>query len=317
MSKTEKKTLLKGDNSCIGPELLLLSKVIERFNSRNVLEVVALLAGIKPVMRLVLDNSSRDVIESMLSQLGLHTVRSRWNLKESYNTTLGDVYTELTESDDSENSSFVIMVSQKRETAEKAMHFEDSEEENGALEKLLGYPTCCVKSYRNVNEAHDWLEELLVNTKHSDCYSWRANRISYLFSENSLFYDYFPCSLECGRTSEISRQILEAATSYGIRRECEKWRQEMCRPVLLRNGVVVQMREYSSHDRGGQLDFNPRKFTLHGWKVTPGADEDFVWVSDSVKRHGGKLQFLKEGKVTGAFPEETTDNRMLVFKEEL
>jgi hypothetical protein len=238
-------------------------------------------------------------------------------MKASYKTPLGDVYTSLTDKNDPESDSFVMMVASSRKTAEKAMNLEDNGEDSGELENFLGYPDCCVKSYRNICETRDWLEELLSNTSRLMHYSWASNRIAYLFDENSLFFDYFPCSLECAKTAEISRNMWSLAPLYGISDICAKWRQEMCRPVLIRKGVIVQMKEYRFDNRNGQLDFNPRKISLHGWKIANRADEDFTWESDSIRRNGEELQFFKNGKVIGSFLEETTDNRLLAFKKDV
>jgi hypothetical protein len=301
----------------IGPELLSLCRETGNFNSRNVLEVIALLEGIKPAMRLVVDLASHNLIKYKLRSLKLFTVRSRWNIKASYKTPLGDVYTSLTDKNDPESDSFVLMVASSRKTAEEAMHLEDNGEDSGELEKLLGYPDCCVKSYRNICETRDWLEELLSNTRRQMNYSWASNRIAYLFDENSLFFDYFPCSLGCTKTAEISRNIWGLAPLYGIKDICDKWRQEMCRPVLIRKGVIVQMKEYRFNDHSSCLEFNPRKISLHGWKVADRADEDFTWESDSIKRDSEELRFFKNGKFTGSFLEEITDNRLLTFKKDV
>lgn len=317
MRKADAMTSHQTGKDHIGPELLSLCRETVYFNSRNVLEVIALFEGVKPVMRLVVDEASHNLIKNKFRSLKLFTVRSRWNIKTSYKTPLGDVYTTLTDINDPESDSFVMMVALGRKTAEEAMDLEDNREDNGGLEKLLGYPDCCVKSYHNICETRDWLEELLSNTSRQMHYSWASNRIAYLFDDNSLFFDYFPCSLECIKTAKISRNMLNLASLYGISDICEKWRQEMCRPVLIRKGVIVQMKEYRFNNRNGHLEFNPRKISLHGWKVANKADEDFTWQSDSIKRNGEELQFFKNGKITGSFPEETTDNRLLAFKKDV
>jgi len=279
------------------------------------LEVIALLSGLKKVMRLVVDNKSHDLIVNKLSAFNLYAVRSHWNMKTSFRTSLGDVYTELTDQNDPESSSFVIMVSPKDKTAKEARALEDSSGKKGEIEKLFGYPLCCFRSYRNICKNRDWLEELLNNTKIKEFYPWCANRIAYLFNENSMFFDYFPCSLECDNTAAISRKMQELAPVYGLVSVCKKWIQEMCRPVLIRKGVVVQLREFNFNDQNGHLNFNPQKIALYGWKVAADADKDFTWGSDSIKRIGKELHFFKNGKSTGYFIEEINDNRLLVFKE--
>jgi hypothetical protein len=56
-------TFLQKSKKHIGPDLLSLCRKTAFFNSRNVLEVIALLEGIKPAMRLVVDLASCNLIK--------------------------------------------------------------------------------------------------------------------------------------------------------------------------------------------------------------------------------------------------------------
>lgn len=286
------------------------------FSSRNIIEAIALLENKKKVMRLVVnDSSSRFIVPSML-QLGFAVVRSKFRLKTSYTTHLGDVYTEFVEADDPEADDFIIMVAKDIGMAKYAINLEDDGDAAGQLGDLLGYPECCVSAYKQISEKNDWLTVYLSNTPHRSFYPYGANKIAYLFGEKSLFFDYFPCSMTCEDTCNLSVQmtlVLEKYQLSGLRRDI---RNALMTPILIRKGVIVSLRNAFFEDDRRTLVYDLGQATMHGWKVTPEADKDFVWESNRLRKEGETLFFYKNEKYLGHFVEEIIDNRMFSFEQE-
>jgi hypothetical protein len=91
----------------------------------------------------------------------------------------------------------------------------------------------------------------------------------------------------------------------------ESIRKEMQTPIILRGGILIYL-------RGGFWDndhlvYDLSQASLHGWRVRDGADYDFVWSSNNLIRHNGKIDFFRDRSFLGTCVEKQLDNRLLVF----
>jgi len=294
--------------------LIDLQKSTPIFNYRNIIESIALLENKKKVMRLVVDNTSFQNIASTMEKLGLAVVRSGLGLKTSFRTDLGDVYTEFTDLDDPEAKEFMIMVAADADVAKYAVGLEDKGNTPGKLGKLLGYPDCCVSVYEKISEQLDWLTIFLTNTPHRHVYSYGANRMSYLFGEKSLFFDYFPCGLTCMETCNLSFRMTSILEKYRMIDLMREIKRDMQTPILIRKGIIIFLRDALYTADKQTLHYDLSKSRLHGWKVNPGAEKDYIWDSNRLTRKDNMIFFYQNKKYLGHFAEKILDDRLFIFE---
>jgi len=294
-------------------ELIDLHRKTPHFNIRNIIETLAVIDGKKPVMRLVVDDAAYDLIVPCLESFDLKIARSDFRQKPAFTTNLGDTYTELTESNDPKGGDFSLMVALDSNLASHAMRIEDYQEDPGALGKILGYPDCCTVSYERINEDTDWLMVFLSNTPFQKTYSYRANRIAYLFDEKSLFFDYFPCSLTCKKTAEITSIISLMLRKYGMNDFLEDVTEAMKVPVLISDGVITQIKKSHYNKSSDTITFDFSKSRFYGWKVETNADDSFIWESNKIKRNNDILEFYRDSTRLGIM-EQTEYERLLIFR---
>lgn len=283
------------------------------FNLRNIIETLALIDGKKPVMRLVVDDAAYELVVPCLESFNLKIARSNFRQKPAFTTTLGDTYTELTAFSDPRDGDFSLMVALDSELSTRAMRIEDYDEDPSALGKLLGYPDCCTASYKKINDDTDWLMVFLSNTPFEKTYSYMSNRIAYLFGEKSLFFDYFPCALTCKKTAEITSNISAIMKKHRLDDILEDFTKEMKHPILISDGVIVQLKKSHYNESRDTLTFDLSKSRLHGWRVETNADENFVWESNKIKRNNNILDFYRDSTHLGIM-EQAEYERLLIFQ---
>jgi len=292
--------------------LLELHRHTPEFNMRNLCETLCILQGEKPVMRLVAAASAVPNIRRTLSGIGIHTAVSSWRLNTSYKTSLGDSYTVNAPRQGDQNELLVVMASLDRSLAEQCLGCEENGSVPGELGELLGYPKCCVEAYETISADNDWLAAILANSPLNLSYHYGANRLSYLFFERSLFYDYFPCSLDCQPTQLITQKVRQVLSNHGMTLFAESIKNEMLAPILLRGGILVYLRGARWED--GRLVYDLSLASLHGWKVHHEADHDSIWNSNNLVRCQGTLDFFRDDSWLGSCSENLLDNRLLIFQ---
>ena len=284
------------------------------FNLRNIIETLAVIDGNKPVMRLVVDDVAYKLIAPCLESFNLRIARSDFRQKSAFTTNLGDTYTNLIAFNDPRGGDFSLMVALNSEISTRAMEIEDYDTDPGALGNLLGYPDCCMASYEKINEVTDWLMIFLSNTPFEITYSYLANKIAYLFGEKSLFFDYFPCALTCKQTAEISLVISAIMRKHGLDDILKNFTKEMQYPILIIDGIIVQLIKSHYNAREDTLMFDLSKSRLHGWRVEKNADENFVWESNKIIRNNNILEFYKDSRSIGII-EQAEYERLLIFQK--
>ena len=294
-------------------ELIDLHHRTPCFNLRNIIETLAVIDGKKPVMRLVVDDAAYDLVVPCLESFDLKIARSDFRQKPAFTTNLGDTYTESTDFNDPRGRDFSLMVALDSDLANHAMRIEDFQKDPGALGKILGYPDCCTVSYEKINEDTDWLMVFLSNTPFEKTYSYRTNRIAYLFDEKSLFFDYFPCSLTCEKTAEITSIISFMLMKYGMNDILEDLTEAMKLPILISDGVITQIKKSHYNKSSDTITFDLSKSRFHGWKVETNADDNFIWESNKIKRNNNILEFYRDSSRLGIM-EQTEYERLLIFQ---
>jgi hypothetical protein len=281
------------------------------YTLRNVFETIALMAGYKPVMRLVLEDSSAMRVREELRDSNLAVVVSSWKLRPKYTTSLKDVFTEIVQSGELGGNERVVAVSRTEALAEQFLEAE-IKGDDVAICDMLGYPRCCSLSYQNISSKRDWLTELLSNTTHCSSYPHETNRIAYLFNDRWIGFDYFPCSLQCVETKRIFTMVNALLHECGLGAMAEKIKAEMKMPILIRSGVIVQLRE--ARVTPDRLTYDLSRSGIFGWNVEEGADNDPIWSTDCVVRSALGLQFFSEQQFVMGLEEGRTSDRLLVFE---
>ncbi|HJL77932.1 MAG TPA: DUF483 domain-containing protein [Candidatus Marinimicrobia bacterium] len=294
-------------------QLLDLHHKTSCFNLRNIIETLAVIDGKKSVMRLVVNDDAYEFVLPALKSFNLKIARSDFRQKPAFTTSLGDTYTELIDFNDPDGGEYSLMVSRTAELSTRAMHIEDYDEDPTALGRLLGYPDCCTASYEKINAHTDWLMVFLSNTPLEKTYSYKANRIAYLFNEKSLFFDYFPCSLSCEKTADITSFIETLLKKYGMNDILEDYIEEMKHPILILGGVVVQIKQSHYNESTNIITFDLSKSRLHDWKVEMNADEYCVWDSNKITINKNVMEFYKDSTLLGTF-EQTKYERLMIFQ---
>jgi|TARA_B100000959_G_scaffold254943_1_gene286968 hypothetical protein len=294
-------------------QLLDLHHRTSCFNLRNIIETLAVIEGKKPVMRLVVSDEAHNFVIPTLESFNLKIARSDFRQKTAFTTSLGDTYTESTDFNDPDGGEYSLMVSRTEEIAVRAMQIEDYDENPTALGKLLGYPNCCTSSYEKIDEHTDWLMVFLSNTPFKNIYSYKANRIAYLFNEKSLFFDYFPCSLSCEKTADITSFIESLLTKYGMKDILEDYIEEMMHPILILGGVVVQIKQSQFNESTNTITFDLSKSRLHDWKVRMNADEYCVWDSNKITINKNVMEFYKDSTLLGTITQSKYE-RLMIFQ---
>ena len=264
-------------------------------------------------MRLVVSDEAHNFVIPTLESFNLKIARSDFRQKTAFTTSLGDTYTESTDFNDPDGGEYSLMVSRTEEIAVRAMQIEDYDENPTALGKLLGYPNCCTSSYEKIDEHTDWLMVFLSNTPFKNIYSYKANRIAYLFNEKSLFFDYFPCSLSCEKTADITSFIESLLTKYGMKDILEDYIEEMMHPILILGGVVVQIKQSQFNESTNTITFDLSKSRLHDWKVRMNADEYCVWDSNKITINKNVMEFYKDSTLLGTITQSKYE-RLMIFQ---
>lgn len=288
--------------------LLSLHERVPAFTHRNVFETLALLAGIKPVVRLVLDEAGAGAVHAELRRVGLAAATSEWVLQPAYTNDLRDEYTQIGRP--GEDGRHVVAVSRSLTLAREFLGAELANASQ-TVGDLLGYPSCCVAAYERLSDQHDWVAELLAGTPEADVYPCATNRLAYLFDDRWIGFDYFPCSLQCDGTRRIFAAMRKVLQDCGLGDLANLAFSLMSAPVVICRGVIVQLQGTTVGP--GTLAYDLARARLHAWMVEPGADRDPFWDSDSIRLGPDVVEFLRSGRQLGAWKRGDGTNRVLVF----
>jgi hypothetical protein len=289
-----------------------LSRKVVSFNNRNIIEGVCLLAGIKKVLRLVVHEHELTEISKTFEQMGLHVERSAKWLRTEYTTPLGDSFTSLSTVKD-KDAYFVVMIAKNKDNAIEAIRLEDGLDKSGKLEKQLGYPGCCYKRYNKISNHHDWLTEVLLNTPLSNYYSLKTNKIAYLLGGESIFYDYFPCSMNCNGTKKLAQNIIEYFNKIGLSEEISKVCSIMKMPIIIRNGFITQFQEYEINIKKQTIIYDVKKIKLHIWKIRRDQEKDLLWISNRIAWDKYKFTIYSNERILKTVHQTMTTNRLFAF----
>ncbi len=202
----------------------------------NVLELLAYASGFKPVVRLVADAASGEVLAEFCRRQHWPWRWSGFWLEPVFHTPLNDTFTRLAYGQAPPNCNRVLFVGHDAATR-RAEELESMADPMAARElaALYGYPECCVAAYTEVQSGKPWLEVFLRGSDPADrVRDWRGNKAAYLFPPHpTLLPEYFPCSVDCAPTARLARAYEAVLDEYGLRELADIIRQSLMRPLLL------------------------------------------------------------------------------------
>lgn len=228
---------------------------------RNILELLGVIAGMKNVVRLPLDESDWPTLTYYCERLALKVARSTFKLAVVRTTPLGDCFTTYVPWDDPLGRGFVAYVARSSETARSA-EVVDGAGDNQEIGMLFQYPRCCTDGYMEIQGGTPWVDCITRRSNGSNQCAY-ANKLAYLFDGASLFPDYFPCSLSCDQTSLQGRSYFRLLHKYGLDQLAESLQERMSRPIIVGRGMAYQLHPAAINDTYIQLNQGGvRRYTL-------------------------------------------------------
>ena len=225
-------------NNFVEDLLILLDKGLIEFKS--FIEFLALQHGQKNVVRLVVDEPTYLVLEKLCKKHGIAFLKSDFNLKLAFTTSLLDTFYEITSADNPDSDRFVIFCGNK-ETAIEACSVERDGCDVEETARIYGYPKCCAQNYQRVQNGEHWVVPYLTNASSTGPYSWLNNKVAYLFQPHlTIIPDYFPCAIDCEKTHNLAQRYASLLRDAGLHSILNIIRDSLRLPLLFHDGYIYQ-----------------------------------------------------------------------------
>jgi hypothetical protein len=256
---------------------------------RHLVEIAGVLVGARSMARIVLAVEHHGRLSSLLAAAGLRG-GSPSVVNRVVRTCGDDRYCErVARSACFEPTELIsVIVALDSDLAEKGQRVDDlgDSSECGAM---LGYPECCIKAYARIERGEDWVELLeRESLPASLSLHWSCNSLAGLFTASTLHPDFFPCTIGCPHAASLVRELVRAGASCGLHEELAAGIDDMRKPCLLMNGVVVG------------LDGPGPESRVIGCEVRPGRDRRWAGVLTHpevrVVRLPGGVRVLHDGR---------------------
>lgn len=241
-------------------ELIQSLSVIEE---RHLLELLAVHAGLKNVMRIhIANNTEYEILSKYCERNGLLLAHSDFRLKLSWTNEIGDsFYTDVPWEDDSVEEFIAYITKEDLAGLNRAIRIE-IEGNHADAGKLYGYPDCCCSNYESIANGQEWVS-VLSQTSQGTIFSPWANKLAYLVHEFTLFPDYFPCSYSCKKTQALSQQYFQLGKISGLTEFVEMQLSFMSRPYLVASEGIFSFPNWMI-DSQNYLILHLDKISAHG-----------------------------------------------------
>jgi hypothetical protein len=243
--------------------LFALRDRIRFFSDRNVLELVGVLEGVKTVVRIPVTSSEWQLLREGCERFGLIVGHANFKLAVVRTTRVGDTFTTNVQWDDPRGREFLAYVANSREAVQLALETEVTSGSDSSMGQLYQYPECCIQAYAEIVQGLPWVDAL-VSRANSSWQRRGANKLAYLFDGASLFPDYFPCSLSCASTAELSQLYRSLLIEYGMADFANSLWERMARPILVGEGIAYQFAD--ARLEAGGLRFDPTSMRRYSWR---------------------------------------------------
>jgi len=212
---------------------------------RTLLELAALYAGIKRVVRWTMQPDAVPDRISNLARVGMHAMVPALFTKRMRRDTDDNEYSVLTDTLCDEACLQVVYVYRDghRADADELYGLEKGGGTSTEIGEILGYPACCCEAYKRIERGKDWLESMLACTPPGSTSFAACNRCARLFGDWGVLPDYFPCSFSCVRSAELGQQIDLAGRGFGLGPYLDQAWRELIVPIAVSSDSVSRLGE--------------------------------------------------------------------------
>lgn len=233
---------------------------ISSIEDRHLLELIAVFDGLKDVMRIHINyHSEYEALKSFGNKYNLIVGHTPFKLKIDWTNDIGDTFLKSVSWEDNTTEMFVAYISSNAKIIDKALTIEvDSTNLEAGL--LYQYPDCCCVNYDKISNGELWSTLLLENSRGTFFSPW-ANKLSYLVYDFCLFPDYFPCSLNCNGTIQLSKDYYNLALKYDLEKFAKSQLDSMSGLYLINDDLIISTKSYQVENH--QININLTNSTIY------------------------------------------------------
>lgn len=265
-------------------------------SGHNFLELLGVYTEYKRVVRLSIDIEQYPIVTNYCNKVGFICGHAQLKQAIVQQDSTGDIFTLSVDWDDPRGRFVVIIIGKYYPDVQDALYCENRDSSFREFGILYQYPTCCVESYYDLEQRNNWTSALLSRTPIKRSYPYIANRLGALFDGSTLTPDYFPCSLCCEATIEIGQYYADSLNKIGWSTKLQLIQQSLRYPILVRAGVLLQIRNYKVV-QGAGICYDPKTVLVINWqgRLPP---NDIFWTSDTIYNLDQRLEFFVDHKKT-------------------
>lgn len=221
------------------------------------LELAAVKAGLKPVQRLERTAISASELGKNLINEGFVFMEAEFQVIQHRSHPLGDAFMRIIpgRAKGSQRGIYYVAREAHADDARSLASLESSDPGSPEIGRKLGYPSCCVAAYEDIQSGRDWLEAMLDRTSALEPGFMACNRLARLFGGWTLLPDYFPCSFACAPSAEWSANIVRSLSDISLQEYVTEAEVALELPIRIEANTITQ------------LDVSPR-FVSHETKIT-------------------------------------------------
>ena len=276
----------------------------------TLLECIGYAAGIKRVVRLCEKQDMALIIKDVCERHGLPVLCSRYGLKEAFSTGLSDTFYKITDINDPQCTRSVLFIGDA-EWTEKAERVEGSGCDAMETAEMYSYPGCCAHNYRLIQQGQYWLDCFLTNATTGFEFSWKCNKIAYLFAPYlTIFPDYFPCSPSCSGTEKLASDYEEVLRDYRMVELLDLIRLHLQGLTLVAGGEVVYIKQFNQVGHDFIVEDNHDQLRLRYRKAEQNILPDRI---TRISLQGDLLVVSGPRDKVSQYQTAVSDNRILVF----
>ncbi len=279
-------------------------------NRHNFLELLALHAGEKSVVRIVTNDREYNAISAFCAQHSLYELHSQVRQRTVVRTASGDIFTEDVDWNDPTGEFFSVIVSKTEENARRPIELENLGGTFRDFGRIYGYPSCCIDSYSSIGDRGDWIARYLANSEGGP-FGHDGNRLAVLFDGSTLLPEFFPCGARCEESEKIGRRYAKLLAEAGLGPQLEKIRRSLRWPILIRRGKLFQLPGSVERDR--RIWYDPQRAKTVHWREAPEVDDEFEG-TDSVSFALDRMTLYSGNTPIAEDTVDVLDNRLLLFR---
>ena len=205
-------------------QLLASIERLERCSLTQVIELLVMLEGQKPAVRLVISDYELPWLAEAAAAAGLHLVHARTRLQEVLNAASGDVFTVSCEWSDPRGGAFAAFLARDFAVAQWLADAESAAASSEEIGLGLGLPRCCVHAYHRLQAGEVWLASWLSQSGDGP-FDAAANHLASFAAGIGPAGEYLPCSPTCVGTAQRACMGLSVGRRHGYEAILSHWQR--------------------------------------------------------------------------------------------